>query len=170
MIPDDIRIQTYLRFSSHPTLLEAYCYTNACQLGDMYGIPVWKYNNGALLFETEKPEAHIKEFLQSYLDLANYVESCLQIPGIDPAKIPELKEHDIEGKCEFGSWHNAYLDELGKSKRIFEERSEPEGTFIQCRKCKSNAVDTEQKQTRSADEPMTIFCMCRKCGTRFTMH
>jgi len=168
MIPDDIRIETYKKFKSNGTLLEAFCYKNACQIGDIHGIPVWKYNNGALLFETEKPEAHMKEFLQSYLDLSNYVESCFAF--IEPEKIPEAKDHDIESQCEFGSWHNAYLEELSKSKRIFEERSEPEGTFIQCRKCKGNAVDTEQKQTRSADEPMTIFCLCRKCGARFTMN
>lgn len=37
---------------------------------------------------------------------------------------------------------------------------------IRCGKCKSYDIDIETKQTRSADEPMTVFCTCRNpaCG------
>lgn len=40
---------------------------------------------------------------------------------------------------------------------------------IICRVCKSDDVDCNQKQTRGADEPMTVFCECLKCGTRWRM-
>ena len=36
-----------------------------------------------------------------------------------------------------------------------------------CRKCKSNECTYYQLQTRSADEPMTTFVTCIKCGTRW---
>lgn len=37
---------------------------------------------------------------------------------------------------------------------------------IRCGQCKSYDIDIETKQTRSADEPMTVFCTCRNpaCG------
>lgn len=34
-------------------------------------------------------------------------------------------------------------------------------------KCRSNDVDVYEKQTRSADEPMTSFYTCRKCNTKW---
>ncbi len=36
-----------------------------------------------------------------------------------------------------------------------------------CRKCKSKKCTYTQVQTRSADEPMTIFCSCISCGYRW---
>lgn len=38
---------------------------------------------------------------------------------------------------------------------------------IQCGKCKQFNVKYTQAQTRSADEPMTTFCECMNCGTRW---
>ena len=45
--------------------------------------------------------------------------------------------------------------------------TKPTKGIFACTRCKSFDVDTEQKQTRSADEPMTIFCTCNVCGQRF---
>lgn len=38
-----------------------------------------------------------------------------------------------------------------------------------CFKCHSKSIETEQKQTRGADEAMTVFCKCRNCDTRWRM-
>jgi transcription elongation factor S-II len=38
---------------------------------------------------------------------------------------------------------------------------------LQCGKCKQFNVKYTQAQTRSADEPMTTFCECMNCGTRW---
>lgn len=40
---------------------------------------------------------------------------------------------------------------------------------IVCGKCKTSDVTVEQKQTRGADEAMTIFCSCNTCGLRWRM-
>lgn len=42
-------------------------------------------------------------------------------------------------------------------------------TTLKCRRCGSAEVAWEQKQTRGADEAMTVFCTCSKCKNRWTM-
>jgi DNA-directed RNA polymerase subunit M/transcription elongation factor TFIIS len=156
--------------------LEAYAYSRACSTGTLCSVPVWQYSSGVSLFETDKPDVHLKELLCSYLDQITSLECILQetnlktILAAEPSKIYDYQDHDIKRLTEYGTWHEHYLEDIAESKRVLEERHEDTSAFIKCSKCGSNRVDTEQKQTRSADEPMTVFCMCRNCGKRFTMN
>lgn len=47
-----------------------------------------------------------------------------------------------------------------------EKEDEAEGLFT-CGKCKTKKTTYTQKQTRSADEPMTTFVLCKNCGNRW---
>ena len=47
-----------------------------------------------------------------------------------------------------------------------EEEEAGEG-LLQCFKCKSTRIESYQRQTRSADEAMTMFCMCLSCHHRW---
>jgi transcription elongation factor S-II len=38
---------------------------------------------------------------------------------------------------------------------------------FECRRCKKNRCTYYQAQTRSADEPMTVFVTCLECGNRW---
>jgi DNA-directed RNA polymerase subunit M/transcription elongation factor TFIIS len=38
-----------------------------------------------------------------------------------------------------------------------------------CRKCGGDNIAIQQKQTRSADEGMTVFCTCDNCGAQWRM-
>ncbi len=40
---------------------------------------------------------------------------------------------------------------------------------LTCRKCHGDKISIQQKQTRSADEGMTVFCKCDACGTQWRM-
>ena len=40
-------------------------------------------------------------------------------------------------------------------------------SLFACGQCGSTNVQTRQMQTRSADEPMTVFCACLQCGKRW---
>jgi len=55
---------------------------------------------------------------------------------------------------------------------MLEERHEMtrranDSTFIKCRKCGGNNITFTQKQTRSADEAMTVFLECLTCKERW---
>ena len=42
-------------------------------------------------------------------------------------------------------------------------------TTLKCKRCGSSDISWEQKQTRGADEAMTVFCTCNKCSQRWVM-
>lgn len=163
------------------TRLEAAIASGAVQKGLLAGqVPIWTFSTGATLFETDGPETHLKYFLDAYSDGIERLKAVLGIPALRTrllaadgiaAEYAALEDHIVEPHTEYGAWQERYLDQLRRSVAILESADgDAAGTFIACPKCRSNAVDTEQKQTRSADEPMTVFCKCRKCGKRFTMN
>lgn len=52
-------------------------------------------------------------------------------------------------------------------KRI--EKMQPSEGLLKCRRCNSTDITTEQRQTRSADEGMSVFAQCQKCFTKWKM-
>ena len=41
--------------------------------------------------------------------------------------------------------------------------------MVRCRRCGSQEVSLEEKQTRSADEGATVFCVCATCKNRWVL-
>lgn len=176
---DSVRLEAYPRLLvetrgnvERATKLEAAAWATACYSGTVHGIPAWFYTNGATLCETVKPEVHHRCLAASYLtNIERLIQELQKEPGLDARTFITRPEHAAEASSAYAAWRDQYLEGLRLAKQVLQERSAADAaaTFITCSRCKSNAVDTEQKQTRSADEPMTIFCMCRKCGKRFTL-
>lgn len=54
-----------------------------------------------------------------------------------------------------------------KAKALFDEGYTG---LLQCKKCKSNKTDYYTLQTRSADEPATVYASCKNCGNRWKFH
>lgn len=72
------------------------------------------------------------------------------------------------------------MTELGQTEAIHAQRSVIQQSLhaaqsgasagaLRCTKCGSDCVSVQQKQTRSADEGMTIFCSCDGCGVQWRM-
>lgn len=97
-------------------------------------------------------------------------------------------KHDIE-RCnskqeilhvlekDYKEFTKALWEELVNKQQQVKEHVQEElflESQIECFRCKkaekySRNVETTQVQTRSADEPMTVFCVCRGCGQRWRM-
>jgi len=159
------------------TVIEHDIWSTICKTGFLHGIPVWQYGE-SLIFETDRPEVHFREAAAAYTDKLEKALGLIAIPHFKEqiitnsltlmdSLLDSIEDHEIEALCEYGHWRDSNLQSIKKAKAVLEEREETTDAFIVCKKCKSNAVDTEQKQTRSADEPMTIFCVCRKCSSRW---
>ncbi|XP_043214896.1 transcription elongation factor S-II-like [Amphibalanus amphitrite] len=64
----------------------------------------------------------------------------------------------------------ALRDKLNKESINDAQLASVQGTqtdLLKCGKCGKRNVTYNQIQTRSADEPMTTFCMCNECGHRW---
>ena len=189
---DSLRLQTYSDLkalyelsTSHVTELEAYIFRHACKkqvLCTTEGPELWSYSTGHSLYATERYESHLREMIASYLttlenvkEIANlYLQNAVTINHESFFEFLNQENFLHEQKSSFATWKRHYEEEQQKIKKTLEQRETIASVgapqqFIKCRKCKSDHVDVEQKQTRSADEPMTLFCQCRDCGTRFVM-
>ena len=49
----------------------------------------------------------------------------------------------------------------------FNKNKEKPTSLYKCRRCKTNYTSFIEKQTRSADEPMTVFVRCHNCGNNW---
>ena len=79
---------------------------------------------------------------------------------LDRIKSGELKPNTFDSKEIWDLWYQE------PKKEVVEKRPEEyEDGMFKCGKCKSMKTTYVEKQTRSADEPMTLFITCRMCGT-----
>ena len=58
---------------------------------------------------------------------------------------------------------------MKKEKLRYELKPEAMTDQFKCRKCFSRSCSYYEVQTRSADEPMTIFVTCIKCNNTWKM-
>jgi len=71
--------------------------------------------------------------------------------------------------------HQEVLDGIQREEDKIKEliaisKSERSKGFLPCKSCKStDSVKIDQKQTRSSDEPMTLFALCESCGFQWTV-
>lgn len=71
--------------------------------------------------------------------------------------------------------HDQVLKNIQKEEDKIKElisivKSERSKGFLACKSCKSmDSVQIDQKQTRSSDEPMTLFALCDACGFQWTV-
>jgi DNA-directed RNA polymerase subunit M/transcription elongation factor TFIIS len=79
---------------------------------------------------------------------------------LDRIKSGELKINTFDTKEIWDLWYHE------PKKEVVEKKPEEyEDGMFKCGKCKSMKTTYVEKQTRSADEPMTLFITCRMCGT-----
>ena len=77
--------------------------------------------------------------------------------------IATLENHDI-----FPSFWKRKIDEkMERDKLLFEMKPESMTDVFKCRKCHKRECSYYEMQTRSADEPMTVFVSCLNCKNRW---
>jgi transcription elongation factor S-II len=64
-------------------------------------------------------------------------------------------------------WKQLIEDKKIRDENKYAPKLEASTDNFTCRKCKSKECSYYQLQTRSADEPMTTFVTCIKCGNRW---
>ena len=86
-------------------------------------------------------------------------------------KNKEIKAHKLafmnHQEMDPERWKPLIEDKKIRDKNMYNPQIDANTDNFTCGKCKSKRCSYYQLQTRSADEPMTTFVTCIKCGTRF---
>lgn len=129
-------------------------------------------------------EQHLFEYSNNntyhYIDKLKYLFQLINPESTLYQKtlIQEIKKKQITShKLIYGQpwelckkhWENI-VEEQNKTDKIVMNKT-PTFTTTQftCSRCKNNECKTHSLQTRSADEPMTIFVTCIKCNNTWRM-
>jgi DNA-directed RNA polymerase subunit M/transcription elongation factor TFIIS len=133
-------------------------------------VKVFRYGDVDVL-DLDNVETHENAANSNYTDLlrraAWAIESTKTVTDNAQTFLEKSDSSFIIGTKHEQTEHIFY-EKLDRARGVMNDKgSRPTKGIFSCVKCKSFDVDTEQKQTRSADEPMTIFCTCNVCGQRF---
>lgn len=101
----------------------------------------------------------------SNLDPAGYVGNSRLIRRLQEGEFPPHQVAFMTARELYPEHWQALADEQLKRETTMLEGSNEEGSdMFKCRKCGKAKVRYWEMQTRSADEPMTIFIRCLNCG------
>jgi len=111
-------------------------------------------------------------FVQIYLDRFKTIYNNVNNPYLSKLiKEKSIKPHVIalmtHQEMEPDKWSALFDAKMKRDKHKYETRMEAATDTFKCHKCKSKECTYYQMQTRSADEPMTTFVTCIKCGNRW---
>ena len=109
-------------------------------------------------------------FVQIYFDHLKTV--WVNLPFVlEQIKNKEIQPHMVAFMThqEFNpsKWEEMIQAKSKRDQSKFENRMEASTDTFTCRKCRSKKCTYYALQTRSSDEPMTIFVTCIDCGNRF---
>ena len=110
-------------------------------------------------------------FVQIYLDhLRSIYINLKNNKLIKMVSNGDIKSHEIafmtHQEMQPERWEQLIKEKSIRDKNKFEQKLEAMTDTFTCRKCRSTKCSYIQIQTRSADEPMTLFITCLDCGAR----
>ena len=112
-----------------------------------------------------------KYFVQIYIDHLRSVYTNLNPSIIEQIESGAIKPHMVafmtHQELSPEKWGEMIDAKSKRDKNKFEVNIEAATDTFTCRKCKSKRCTYTAVQTRSADEPMTIFVSCLDCGQRW---
>jgi transcription elongation factor S-II len=135
--------------------IEKSIYNNSLQIADKRSI-VKKWDNPF--------------FVHIYVDKIRSI--YFNLPEITRLlKEKKVKSHDVGAMTHQDmapdKWKKLIEDKKIRDENKYAPKLEASTDNFTCRKCKSKECSYYQLQTRSADEPMTTFVTCLKCGNRW---
>jgi DNA-directed RNA polymerase subunit M/transcription elongation factor TFIIS len=130
---------------------------------------VFRYGDEDVL-DLDSFESHENASNSHYAQMMRRFAWCLQSKTTlkNPMDLVNANDDIFLAGTEHEETERKFFKRLDDAREVLLGKGDaPKKGIFSCPKCKSFDVDTEQKQTRSSDEPMTIFCTCNVCGQRF---
>ena len=108
-------------------------------------------------------QIYVDRLKSIYLNLSNDIIKQIEDKTIKPHVVAFMTHQELCPE----KWKDLIEIKMKRDKCKFENNIEAATDVFTCRKCKSNKCTYYQMQTRSADEPMTVFVQCCNCGNRW---
>jgi DNA-directed RNA polymerase subunit M/transcription elongation factor TFIIS len=112
-----------------------------------------------------------KFFVQIYLNHLKSILTNLNDKWIAAINSGEIQSHKLafmnHQDLDYDRWAEMIDIKSKRDKNKFEVNIAASTDTYTCRKCKNNQCTYYQMQTRSADEPMTVYISCVCCGNRW---
>ncbi len=111
-------------------------------------------------------------FTHLYIDRLRTILCNLKNPDLKARVMSKsIKPHELafmtHQEMSPEKWQRLIDDKKIRDENKYAPKLEASTDNFTCRKCKSKECSYYQLQTRSADEPMTTFVTCIKCGNRW---
>lgn len=98
-----------------------------------------------------------------------HADKLLKMPSelLAPSDVQQERASLVKGLQDSRrlDWEQANEDKINEMCGI--DGDALQASLFTCGRCKSIKTTSTQKQTRSADEPMTVFVLCMNCGKRW---
>lgn len=134
------------------------------QLGDRLGVQVEE----SIAKHQASGKQYRKQCLRVISNLLN-ANTRLKDRLVDGTELPERLGDATHKELWPELWESASMQPGHRAIITRESDTIVSESLIKCSACKNHTVQTTEFQTRSADEPMTIFCNCTTCGKRWKM-
>ena len=108
---------------------------------------------------------YIDHFRSTYINLKNNpaLIEMVNEKKIRPHELAFMSHQELNPE----RWDELIRLKSVRDKNKYEQNMEAATDSFKCRKCRSTKCTYYELQTRSADEPMTIFITCLECGTKW---
>jgi transcription elongation factor S-II len=142
------------------TDLERGIYNAALELADGKGVRKhWENPDFATLYKG------LARRCIANLDPAAYVANSRLLARLKEGEFPAHQIAFMSARELYPEHWQSLADEHMKRETLMLEGPQEEGsTMFTCKRCKKSKTRYWEMQTRSADEPMTIFIRCLNCG------
>ena len=96
---------------------------------------------------------------EAYVGNSRLIER-LQMHEFPPHRVPFMSSRELYPE----HWQTLADEQLKRETAMLEGPQEEGSTMFTCKRCGKSRTRYWEMQTRSADEPMTIFIRCLNCG------
>jgi DNA-directed RNA polymerase subunit M/transcription elongation factor TFIIS len=108
------------------------------------------------------------QMLITNLDPKSYIKNINLLPKVKKGSISLEKLITMTPEELYPEkWEKIKKKQEEEEKFLYENKRKATSNRIKCFSCGKKEVSTTEQQTRSADEPMTIFYECLNCGKRW---
>ena len=122
----------------------------------------WENQNFCLIYVDRLKSIYFNIKKNSYVNNKHFLKK-LKIKKMGNEEISNLTHRDMKPKL----WKKLIDDKIKRDENLVKGDISASTDEFKCFKCFQRVCTYYQLQTRSADEPMTTFVTCLKCGNRW---